>query len=378
MDERGYGSIETVIGSCCVGDYALKAFIKRNGTKQKCDYCGKNRICVNLEELLELIVRSAKEEYEDANGCMGWNGREGGFQGAPTFDNWDFVYEILNDEMEIENDALLKDIIFTLNDSVVWCENDPYGLRIHEEDYVEWEEFCNSVKKDKLPITDMALSHEILDTIGQYIEELGLIVTNNKKTGYFRSRPDNKSIYNTAKSLGSAPSEFAEENRMSQKGTSMFYGSEDIETTLREIDTRGVTYVSSAKFFPTVALRVLDLTKLKLIKFPSLFDEAKRKLRSPLIFLRSFASDISKPVKRSKKVGYLPTQVFTEYLRHVYKSIDDNKIDGIIYESSKISGRKCCVLFFDNNGCTDSKKEKTKKLWMDKETIAITKLKKRK
>lgn len=367
--ERGYNSIDTVVCSGCVGDYALKTFVKHNGQKQKCDYCGKVRICVGLEEMLELIVHSAQAEYEDANGCMGYNEREGGFQGADTYDNWQFVYDILNYEMEIEDDNLLQDIIKTLDDAVVWCEYDPYSLRMYEEDYRDWENFCKKVRVDKLSISEMASKYDVLDIIGQYIEKLNLVVLKNKSYGYYRSRPHKKiEKVNTAKDIGSAPTDFAQENRMSPQGVSMFYGAEDMETTLSEIDTRNSERVTTAKFFPTKQLRILNLTKLESIRFPSLFDENNRENRSPIIFLKRFSDDVSKSIDEKNKDEYRPTQVFTEYLRTKYQC-NGKKVDGIIYKSSKNPGHKCCVLFFNNEECTDNKNEKNRELWMDKNSI---------
>lgn len=368
-EDRGYGSIDTIVCSCCFGDYAIKAFIKKNGTKQKCSYCGKTRVATDLEEVLGLIVRSASAEYEDANGCMGWDHEEGGFHGAPTYDNWDFVRDILNYEMRIENEELVRDIIDTLNHSVTWCEDNPYNLRIHEEDYLDWQNFCRSVKSRRSSLSKLASSYDILDGIGEYIDKLGLIVRIKKSDGFYRSRPHEKfEKFNLAKDIGSAPSCRAKENRMSPEGMSMFYGAEDIDTTLLEIRADAKQSVTSAKFHPTKTLHVLDLTKLEQLTFPSLFDEDNRIKRSPLIFLKNCAADISKPIYKKESKEYRPTQVFTEYIKNIYKLNDHEILDGIIYKSSW-NGRKCYVLFFDHDQCTDDRDEKTKKLWMDEASL---------
>lgn len=135
-DARGYKDIETVVCYSCFGDYAIKNYIKLHGERQKCDYCHKLRKSFPLEEVIGLIINSANVEYEDATGCMGYCSHEGGFIGANTFDLWDFVHDILNQEMEIENELLLTDIYNTLNDCVTWCERDPYSLRFHEYDFL--------------------------------------------------------------------------------------------------------------------------------------------------------------------------------------------------------------------------------------------------
>lgn len=368
-DERGYGSIDTRVCSCCFGDYAIKAFIKRNGIKQKCSYCGKTRVVRDLEEVLGLIVSSAFAEYEDATGCMGWDNAEGGFHGALTYDNWDFVFDILNFEMQIENDKLVKDIIYSLNDSVTWCEENPYNLRIHEADYLDWQKFCRSVKSRRSSLGKLASSYDILDDIGEYIEKLGLIVRIKKNDGFYRSRPHEKlEKFNLAKDIGSAPSCRAKENRMSPEGVSVFYGAEDIDTSLLEIRADAKQSVTSAKFYPTKTLYALDLTKLEQLKFPSLFDANNRNKRSPLIFLKKCAIDISKPIYKKRSKEYRPTQVFTEYIKKTYKLSNHKTLDGIIYKSSW-TGKKCYVLFFDHDQCTDDRDKKTKKLWMDEKSL---------
>ncbi len=48
----------------------------------------------------------------------------------------------------------------------------------------------------------------------------------------------------------------------------------------------------------------------------------------------------------------VPTQVVTEYFRHIYQTSDGKSIDGMIYPSSK-TGEKAIVIFTDTNGAID-------------------------
>lgn len=364
--ERGYSSISTVICSGCVGDYSLKSFIRNNGIKEKCDYCSKTRICCNLEDLIGHIVKSIKSEYEDATGCMCWDSKEGGFIGAETNDSYDMVFDILAPEMKIENEKILLDIYNTLDDSIVWCYKDPYALRIHEEDYHDWKEFCEYAKHSTDSFEDKASKPPILLKITKHFEELGLIRTLSKNTGFYRSViHDAAEVVNSAKRIGSAPAGLAKENRMSQQCVSVFYGAEDIQTTLVEIGAKPTDAVTSAKFYPSRRIQVLDLTQLESMPFPSLFDDGKRHLRSPLIFMKNFATDVSEKCN-GNVIEYLPTQVFTEHIRSFYKRI---KIDGIIYNSSQSKGKKCCVLFFDNEHCVDGKSNSNDVLYIDRTSL---------
>ncbi|WP_097006987.1 HEPN-associated N-terminal domain-containing protein [Lacrimispora amygdalina] len=364
--ERGYSSIDSIICTSCVGDHAIKSFIRNIGTKNKCDYCSKIRKCCKLEDLIGHIVESIRFEFEDATGCMHWEGKEGGFIGARTYDNYNMVFDKLSPEMGIEDEAVLTDIYKTLNDSIEWCDKDPYALRIHEEDYIEWKQFCKSAKSPTSSFEDIALKSQILYKITEHFQELGLIKNINKDTGFYRSVIHDKAEnVDSAKRIGSAPVKYAAANRMSRKGVSMFYGAEDIETTLKEIGAKPSDTVTSAKFYPSERIKVLDLTQLDSIEFPSLFDPTKRHLRSPLIFMRNFATDVSKKCN-GKPIQYLPTQIFTEHIRNFYKEF---KLSGIIYNSSLVKGKKCCVLFFNNEHCIECNSNLKNALYMDKASL---------
>lgn len=108
--ERGYGASDKIVCHECVGDYYLKKYIKDNGSKDRCDYCGKSRKCIDLEDLMEPIMDGIWSEYEDATGCMGWDSSEGGFIGATTWDSYDLIYDELWEELKIDNESLLDDI----------------------------------------------------------------------------------------------------------------------------------------------------------------------------------------------------------------------------------------------------------------------------
>jgi hypothetical protein len=365
-EQRGYKDIDTMVCHCCFGDYAIKDYIKLHGERQKCDYCHKVRKSCSLEKVIGLIVESANTEYEDATGCMGFCSEEGGFIGADTFDVYDFVYDVLNQEMNIENEELLKDIYNTLDDSVTWCDSDPYGLRLHESDFLEWKEYTDAVKKNP---SRSVTSYPILQKVANYLEELDLIVLSSKSHGFYRSRGHERhETFSTAKALGAPPAKNAAANRFSQSGQSMFYGADDIETTLAEINVLNYEAVTSAMFYPTKRLLLLDLTKIKSIKWISLFDTERRDLRSPLVFLKRFQEAISQPVNGVEE-EYLPTQLFSTYLKTIFKTEDGTQLDGILYESSKIPDKECCALFFDNDDMSDFKNCKFKKLYIDKDTI---------
>jgi hypothetical protein len=175
----------------------------------------------------------------------------------------------------------------------------------------------------------------------------------------FRARIHDKGInYTTAKKMGTVPVKKAKySNRMSPAGIPMFYGSFQPDTAFKEIvgisrKKRG-KIVSVATFKTLEKLRVLDLCNLP--EVPSLFDPNGRHLRSSLIFMRDFKEEFRKPIRKNmlENIEYVPTQVFTEYIRHKYTDIEGNPIEGIIYPSSRNPGGISCVLFVLNEQCVD-------------------------
>jgi hypothetical protein len=67
--------------------------------------------------------------------------------------------------------------------------------------------------------------------------------------------------------------------------------------------------------------------------------------------------------KRAKKpiaaplddvLEYVPTQVITEFFRHLFKEENGQHIDGIAYRSSKTPKGICYTLFLEQDNCVDS------------------------
>lgn len=141
------------------------------------------------------------------------------------------------------------------------------------------------------------------------------------------------------KELTAPPSEFAKENRMSATGISMFYGALDDNTPIQEIRNYSPdAVIDLGKFELKREIMVIDLFKIpKYLSFwmPQYFREYK--------FLKRFHLEITKPIDKNPSIEYVPTQIFTEYIRFM----NNYHIDGIIYQSS-LTGERNVVLFYDN------------------------------
>lgn len=377
--ELGYGDVpnKTVCAEC-ISDYALKAFVREEADENECSYCSKEfdePNAIALVQLVDYICECIHTEWQDPVECMGWEGAEGGYQGAPVYTGYELVTEQIEELCYMDNMELLEDIASSLGDSS-WCQRDPYGLRDEEALIYSWEYFSNLVKHkvrynfsrfddeeqrkydgDRTPVSKVL--ERIADEILGLGECYGLIESIEKDCRIFRARVHKKDEpLSTAKDLGTVPLDKAKySNRMSPAGIPMFYGALDAETAYQEImdETKdNKDKVAHIATFKTLRpMTVLNLNNLP--EVPSIFDQAKNHLRSSVVFLRSFSTEVSKPINKDgfEYIAYVPTQVFTEYTRHFFKFGDHGSIDGILYPSSKHDGGVSCVLFIENEQCCD-------------------------
>jgi hypothetical protein len=165
--------------------------------------------------------------------------------------------------------------------------------------------------------------------------------------------------YKTAAELGPPPvDKCISANRMSPAGIPMFYGAFDEATALAETTKETDEFATIGKFKTLRDVKVLDLTRLPIV--PSIFDREKRDDRQPIFFMRDFLRDFTKLVDKngSEHIEYVPTQIVTEYFRHIYRHNDKESLDGIIYPSSVSKGGKACVLFCTGKNCTQDEQDK--------------------
>ena len=203
---------------------------------------------------------------------------------------------------------------------------------------------------------------DFLEELGGFINECEgentLISDIPDTTLIYRARIDRDHHFPTAKDLGAPPSESAKyPNRMSPSGIPMFYGAFDPRTACLETfeaDTHQVgNFISMAQFKPMRTLSVLDLSDLPAL--PSVFDPDQRRLLSALRFFHIFASDISKPIIKNGRehTEYVPTQIVTEYIRHIFRFGENQKLDGVKYRSSRADDADAVVLFLENPDACD-------------------------
>jgi len=373
QQERGYYYIgDKYVCSKCFDDYAICNFIERNAQKPVCDYCGNSSsdklIAAPIDDVIGLIVEGIEFEWGDPNNeGVPWESKEGGWQGK-VYD----AYEILVDQVEltIENEKLFQDILNSISNRQ-WCQKNFYQLPPEKVLILGWDEFSKQVKyntryvffrvensNERYHGSEEIPPAQMLDRLAGTISETRLVRILEKGTLIYRVRKHEVYIsYTTAAELGPPPPEKAiYSNRISPAGIPMFYGAFDKQTALLETyqnDKKGQCVATIAAFRTLKPLKVIDLTELP--EVPSLFDSERRYLRSGIIFLKSFEEEISKPIEKDGRehIEYVPTQVFTEYFRHIYLDEDGEGVKGILYPSSRKKGGISCVLFFHNQHFCD-------------------------
>lgn len=363
-----YLDSDTCVCSNCFEDYAIKQFISQNDTNQTCDYCEiSGEHSCSLKHVLTHILSCIKTEWgHPANEGLPYETREGGWQGT-VYDSWEMLESV---GIEVNSESLWDCIRSSLiNDE--WCRRNPYSLSEDRTLYYGWQAFSKFITTESryvfLGVTpsdydeyqhDEMNPIQILESLSDISQSLGLIKSISVSTQIFRVRIVNPQVFlSSASELGSPPVECANiPNRMSPAGISMFYGAFDVETAI--LETYDPSLSSNKKaivatFYPVRNLKVLDLSTT--FSIPSLFDDDSHRERPWIKFLIDFMKDFTKSISRDDRshVDYVPTQVVTEYFRHIVR-VDGEKLDGVIYPSSKSFGRPAIVIFANNHQCVDN------------------------
>ncbi len=237
-----------------------------------------------LDTLLEAFANGLKNEYRDADDeGVSWDGREGGYQWARTWDTYDLVADF--------GDVLIGEgLLGTVQDAmheVTWVEKNFAERRRDVVLNESWNRFCEAVKYETRYMLSLRKDHDekqmlgagevppalILDEVGRLIEQLDVLRTLPEGYQLWRARThDASGIPPTAAELGTAPREHSKQaNRMSPAGISMFYGAEDLATAIQEVAIRtNDDWVTAGLFETSKVSTVVDFTALPPV--PSMFD----------------------------------------------------------------------------------------------------------
>lgn len=369
VDSQGYYSTDGSVCSCCINEPAVKRFVETNATLNECSYCQQSGVlAVNFDVLMALIVDSLHFEWGNPSiEGLPYESREGGWQVATVYNAWDLLYDEIG--LDVVNERLQADIADAILNGE-WCEKEPFSLSSDRVLFYGWDKFSKFVKNSARYVFYKASNEDydenqhdemnpvdILSSLGLIVKKLELFRNVKAGTDFKRIRIVDPLEYpRTAKELGSPPADKATvANRMSPVGIPMFYAAFDVETAVCETyeSTAEEKQAACATFSNIRDFLLIDLSRCPDI--PSLFDETRRSSRGEVRFLVDFIQDFTKPVERidAAHIEYVPTQIVTEYFRHVFKYNDGRKIDGIIYPSSKNFESEAVVVFADSQQCIE-------------------------
>lgn len=344
-------------------DPYLNEYIQENAHEGTCSYCGamhtkvldmksfmqyiNERLSQRLCPLDDANLPLASSFYDDEEEEIPGFSRAGVFILPNQAEQYDDVQDVMyNYGLYTSNEQLNEDIESCFNEGF-YTQADVFSEDKDKELSYAWDYFSKMVKNKKRYtffqdphfLRQEEWKDDVLTEINQICENI-LVSQLPKGTFIYRGRPNETGVPRTSfEELTAPPSKFAKENRMSATGISMFYGALDDNTPIQEIRNYVPDVVIDlGKFELQRDLVVIDLFKIpKHLSFwmPQHFREYK--------FLKQFHLEITRPIDKNPSIEYVPTQIFTEYIRFM----NNNHIDGIIYRSS-LTGERNVVLFYDN------------------------------
>lgn len=333
------------------------------------------RNVLSVDDIMAVLMHVVKEDYKPALDWAMYDSEEECYL-EPVFDPFDFVTEELNQYMECESDEVLLEIVNMLRfeDRIAVTE---WQTTQEEQDMQQWNDFCKLVKDSQLSAEQIVTEcgrdrasdnlkamKACMDKIYAYLMELHLVTWICPQQEIVRCvtyiKKDFQNVYDIpvipATLIGTAPPLKTNDNRMSEKGDMMFYGTFEEDVAFREVGVKKGDYVTVGRFHTNKKIRVLDLSDFAYHKPNSIFDAENREKRSQWFFVKSFIEQISGEKDENDKLFYKPTQVFTKYIQR------KTDLSGIIYHSAKFKiqykdgrlyYRKCLVLFVENRDCIE-------------------------
>ncbi|MCC2605610.1 RES domain-containing protein [Planctobacterium marinum] len=361
-ESEHFESKNTHVCSNCVVDEYLGALVLNNAVSPICDYCGRNDgmvIAAKFETVMDVVYEAIQTKYADAQDInVPW--AEGAWI-TPEIYSPDVVGYV--DPGWSVN--FLEDVINALSPFVYWTEHADgdwssmdkasalsygwerfklqvlfhtrYFFQSHEDDEYE------AMRSDFLPVNQM------MSVLGKLCLSNQMITTVDPGTSFYRVRvSQDKELYTDFDQVGVPPIDNTGAGRMNPSGIPYFYLGFEQETAIAETLSTS-THYCMATFTNSAPIKVIDLTSRPDI--PSIFDVNNAEKRHDLMFLEGFVNDITKPVAKDKRehTEYVPTQVVSEYFRHVFLDNENSRIDGIVYPSAKSSTGTNIAIFKSDN-----------------------------
>ncbi len=241
---------EKTVCKNCAG-ISLGRYICKHGEKGECSYCGRKDVVVmQIDRILKRIYEAIDFYYESPENYSSLQG-------------WNYYVEAIIDDDDLElteaNDFFLNDLKLAVKqDDRTWIRKGDLWTPFSVALKASWDNFSKIVKHQWRytyflcgnSIDDPATYSPVdtLDIICEIIKSRSeLITVLPSRASIFRARKCTSKTEISAKALGAAPKKYAKANRFSPEGVSMFYGSLDKETPIKEADAIQIS-LSSASF----------------------------------------------------------------------------------------------------------------------------------
>lgn len=349
----------------CIEDPELQDVVRANAISEQCDYCGRSDgvpIACEVCDVVERINFAIYQEYGPPDEETLYDKEEGDYFGnvlehAEVFEEIGFC---------LDNEQLQDDIVGRFWDER-FCRKGMLSGSTSERQMDAWSGFKKIIKHQRRytfwSMAEDDFEHGIIEhppsdmmkNIALTMGEFDLVKEVPIGKEFWRVRVHDRTreleLPNEISAPTSEQAKFA--NRMSAAGIPMFYGSDERKTAILETvatDTEKDKYITGGAFKNLRPLIILDLHELP--KMRSFFVNWREDARESLEFLKAFQLDISEPISKDglHHIEYVPTQVFTEFIRFELRPTIGDQFDGIRFKSSK-DGKGCYVLFFDQADC---------------------------
>lgn len=355
------------ICTCHFDDKYLNKQILTLGKQGTCSYCGKYSSVCDMKTLCEQIVWKiglyfkplenadlylAHGAYDDEQEVIPGFKRIGEYIVPNELPYYGSIEDLMYELGLMTCNEELNDDIKSCFTTEQWISSDIYDENRSIKYANQWERFVDTVTHHGR-FTFLATpefrniiqekeghSDDILSVLSDLIIEQGLVKTLAKGTKIYRARKvDDVKIEYAFEDITSPPDNLAFPNRMSPAGISMFYASFENDTAKNECVGGDSAGLIVGCFEIAKDLKVIDLTSIPEQSFwVNNWQENQ--------FLHYFNENITKRVdpEDTNHLQYIPTQVFTEFLRYMFRNSKGQQIDGLIYGSSKTK-EKNIVLF---------------------------------
>lgn len=335
---------------CCIcsfQDEVLLNYIETEGREgPECDYCGESETkVVRIQDLYDSYFKNLFKYYHKSEHGFDYHYD---LHDPSSFGESLFVlvqedWEIFNDEI---NDSLFFEIMsYGWDDEVEGNLNqNVFFSRITDAmNYIDgkdlWDLFSyNLINKNRFfpnEELDLFISKEdLLQEIKRVTKGYSYVL--KKATKIYRAR---KGRFTKHDELEAPKKELLlKGGRANPAGIAMFYAALTEETAISEVRPYKGAEVTVATVSPIEDLMLVDLSHVKYIKSPFMYEDITHEVGS-MNLLYGLQETLSKPIDPDKsEIDYVPSQYLTEYLKSL-------GYDGIVFKSSL--GKANNLVIFD-------------------------------